>query len=202
MFKVGLYERHLKAAWCCARNGFPQHCCLSGTRSCSCSSPSTLNLLHHLMPVTLADGDHTLQPCVVLLCSPWHHRTGWMRIACCSGGDLRVTRAASPRSAWVKRTEQVRGEGGLHACWTCVILLISLGFGQVVGQDRDHGCRGSPAADHIRGHPIQFVCNKRRLCCKRASFTIPDMYSLLCCRPSMWNCSHNNNVIHNDMVNQ
>lgn len=46
----------------------------------------------------------------VHLRSPWHHLTGWMRTACCSGGDLTVTRAASPRSAWVKRTEQVRGE--------------------------------------------------------------------------------------------
>lgn len=32
---------------------------------------------------------------------------------CCSGEDLRVTRAASPRSAWVKRTEQVRGGGAV-----------------------------------------------------------------------------------------
>lgn len=47
----------------------------------------------------------------VLLWSPWHRLTGWMRIACYSGGDLTVTRAASPRSAWVKRTVQVRGEG-------------------------------------------------------------------------------------------
>lgn len=36
-------------------------------------------------------------------------------------------------------------------------------------------CRGSPANDHIRGDPIGFVCNKRRLCCKRASLTIPYM---------------------------
>lgn len=40
-------------------------------------------------------------------------------------------------------------------------------------------CRGSPAADHTRGDPGEFVCNRRRLCCKRASFTLPYTDSLL-----------------------
>lgn len=114
MFTVEVYEQHLKGAWCCARNGFPQHCSLSGTRRCSCSSPTTSYLLHHLMPVTLADGGYAFHSWIALFLSPWHHLTGWMRNACCSGGDLRVTRAASPRSAWVKRTEQVREERGGH----------------------------------------------------------------------------------------
>lgn len=79
-----VYEQHVKEAWCCARNGFPQHCSLSGTRSCSCSSPATLNLLHHLMPVTLADGGYTLQSCIAPF--PIHHgiigRAGWgLRVA-------------------------------------------------------------------------------------------------------------------------
>ena len=129
MWGVGVYEPRLKEAWCCARNGFPQHCCLSGTRSCSCSSPTTSNLLHHLMPVTLADGGgNAFHSRVFLRSPPWHRRTGWTRTACCSGGDLRVTRAASPRSAWVKRTEQVkRGEGGLRRMLgICHLLIISV----------------------------------------------------------------------------
>lgn len=64
------------------------------------------------MLVTLSDGGYAFRSCIVLLCPPWHRRTGWTKTACCSAEDLRVTRAASPRSAWVKRTEQVRGEVG------------------------------------------------------------------------------------------
>lgn len=131
MWKIKIYEHHLKEAWCCARNGFPQQCSLSGTRSCSCSSPTTLNLLRRWPWLTVVTPFS-----LALFCSPWHRRTGWMRIACCSGGDLRVTRAASPRSAWAKRTEQVRGEGGLKPMLDICHPLIGLRFWRVL--DSEH----------------------------------------------------------------
>lgn len=94
------------------------------------------------MPVTLADGGgNAFHSRVFLFSPPWHRRTGWTRTACCSGGDLRVTRAASPRSAWVKRTEQVmRGEGGLRRMLDiCHLLIISVRLWQVVVRGARHG---------------------------------------------------------------
>lgn len=48
-----------------------------------------------------------------------------------------------------------------------------------VSMVKTSGLRGFPAHGHIRDDHIELVCNKRRLCCKRASFTITHK-SLLC----------------------
>lgn len=154
IFKTGVYEQQLKAAWCCTRNGFPPRCFLSGTRSCSCSSPATLNLLRRLMLVTLAGAKNAFESCFAHFSSPWHHQTGWMRTACCSGRDLRVTPAALRRSAWVKRTGQVR----VNACQQCV-----LWAGARIG-DGGGGLSAARHTGHIHGDPSRYVCNKRRLC--------------------------------------
>lgn len=83
MFTVEVYEQHLKGAWCCARNGFPQHCSLSGDQEVQLqqsnhikSAPPLdagdlgwrwlrLSLLNCAFLVTMASSDGLDEECVL-----------------------------------------------------------------------------------------------------------------------------------------
>lgn len=95
---------------------------------------------------------------------PWRHRTAWMRTAFFSGGDLRVTRAASPRCAWAKRTEQVKGEEGLERCTHVGCLSPDQRCVLEEGRGWIHGWMDEWMVGDVRGAP-NLGC-----VCKRASF--------------------------------
>lgn len=96
-----------------------------------------------------------------------------------------MTRAASPRCAWAKRTEQVRKRrwvggwlGGGGGCWTHVGRL-SPDHRSVLEEIiifKKDGC-GRRLCFGVGGDPDEFGCNKRRLRCKRASFSLLSPYS-------------------------
>lgn len=141
------------------------------------------------MPLTLADGGDASRSWnwpffyshhLPFLWLPWRHRTAWMRTACCSGGDLRVTRAASPRCAWAKRTEQVRKRrwvwgwlGWGRGCRTHVGRLSPdqrSVLEEIIIKKKD-GC-GRRFCFGVGGDHDEFGCKKRWLRCKRASFSL------------------------------
>lgn len=85
-------------------------------------TPLALKIEFLFFPFILPHTSNISTSAPPFLSLPWRRRTAWRRTACYSGGDLRVTRAASPRCALATCTEQVRGRGfGVqHACWTYV----------------------------------------------------------------------------------
>lgn len=76
-----------------------------------------------------------------------------MRTAFFSGGDLRVTRAASPRCAWAKRTEQVKGEEGLERCTHVGCLLPDQRFVLEEGRGWIRGWMDEWMVGDVRGAP-------------------------------------------------